>query len=134
MILRIGLTTPKGQATGTEQKLRKLILGRRTTSTTYVSPENDSLYWEVDVPIKQALKIQANMSRFQTLVTTFLDNKTVNKALRKAADNPDDIDVLRTMFTEGTSVTILKTATAEELVEANKTRWQRIKETFTLRP
>lgn len=126
MKIRIEIKTPPGQATGTEKKLRLFLLGRMDKpQETYVSPADDCFYWEVDVSIKRALDIQKNVGRFQNLTNWVLEQKM----LKKAADKESDIKELQEMFKQ-TQVRIIKQATADEIVEANKTFWQRMKEKF----
>lgn len=126
MRIRVEIKTPKGMATSTEKKLRFYILGKiKKPADTYVNDEDDTFYWEVDVSIRQAINIQKNVSRFHTRASSVIDNKL----FKRAVDKEEDLETLREMF-KNTEVRIIKQATADEIVEANKTFWQRIKDTF----
>jgi hypothetical protein len=134
MKIRLKVETPKGQAAGAEKKLRLVILGTlKKPCDTYVSPRGTSFYWDLEVTVKQYIKIGKNVAVFTKGLDKALDIKAVNKTLKTLADKPEDIDTLKEYLGNGTRISILKNATAEEIIEGNKTFWDTIKEKFQKR-
>lgn len=131
MRIRLEVKTPPGQASGTERKLRFFILGKlKKPPTTYTSPADDLFYWEHDVTVRDYYRIGRNVTLFNQNMAAALENRAVKKSLKHLTDRPEDLETLRRYFTEGTEVRIIKEATAEEIIEGNKTFWQRVKDTF----
>lgn len=133
METKIQIKTPKGKAKTMEKYLRPVILGanvfkrfRKQHHDIYVNDDDDTIVWDIEAPIRRILKIQKNVSYFDVLVKTAMTHKKVKKHL-----NPDQHDELEDLLKNHTKIEIIKNATAEELVELNKTWWQRVKETFT---
>ena len=130
MKTKIKITTPKGQAKGTEKKIRKFIIGfKKVKIDTYVNEDDNELYWEIEGKVKDIMKINRNVFYFTEMVKGVLDSKMVKKTLRKKLKKEDE-EQLKDMLLNQTSCEIIKEATAEELVEENKTFWQRMKERF----
>jgi hypothetical protein len=131
MNIRLEVQTPPGQAEGAEAKLRLLMLGTlRRPCSTYVSPDKSSFYWNLEVTVKDYIRISKNVAQFQTGMEKALDIKTIRKTLTHLADKAEDMETLKEFLVNGTKVRVLKKASADEMVEYNKTFWQRVKETF----
>lgn len=131
MRIRLEVKTPPGQATGTEQKLRLFILGKlKKPATTYTSPDDSLFYWELDVSVKDYLRIGRNCTLFSSGMASALDKKLVRQSLTHLADKAEDLETLRQFLVEGTQLRVIKEATAAEIVEGNKTFWQRVKDSF----
>jgi len=130
MEIKISVKTPKGQALGLEKKFRPFIIGsKKKLVNTYVSPDEDEVIWDVEGTVREILKIQNNLARFDQFVRGAMDNKLMRKTMQKTLSKQDAKD-LEEMIMNQTEVSTIKRATAEELVEANKTWWQRTKEKF----
>ena len=95
-----------------------------------MSPEDDEIIWDVEGSIKDCIRIQKNLSMFDNFVRGVLNNKILKKTMKKTLSK-EDANSLEDMLKNHTSVTIIKKATTDEIVENNKTWWQNIKETFT---
>jgi myo-inositol-1-phosphate synthase len=131
MNIRLEVKTPRGQAAGAEKKLRLVLLGvLKRPCDTYVSPDDAMFYWDLDVTVKDYMRITKNVARFQTGMEKALDIRTIRKTLTHLADKPEDIATLKEYLANGTTVRVLKKAETDEIVEYNKTFWQRIKEKF----
>jgi hypothetical protein len=131
MRIRLQVKTPPGQAEGAEKKLRLLMLGQlKQPADTYVSPDKSTFYWDLDVKVKDYMRITQNVNRFQVGLEKAMDIKTIRKTLTQFADKPEDITTLKEYLSNGTQISVLKRATADEMTEHNKTFWQRVKETF----
>jgi phosphoenolpyruvate synthase/pyruvate phosphate dikinase len=64
--LRIEVRTPPGLASGMEKKLRFFLLGRfDRPAETWVSPEEDTFYWEVETTVKRMLEMSIQACRKQ---------------------------------------------------------------------
>lgn len=132
MQLRIVVSTPPGKAKSTEAQLRLILLKLKKPLSTGVNQENSQFYWELDCNITQYSKLTKNVINFQKLAGLVIDAKVFQKAVKQfGGATPEDIKIVREMIMQGTTIDIIKNATAQELVEANKTFWQKLKERFT---
>ena len=132
MEIKIQIKTPAGEAEKTEKRIKPFLLGKTKLKESYINSDSSQLIWVIEAPVRKVLSIQRNVSRFETTISSILQSKAVKKTIVKHLNNKDQHS-LKKMLTDQTEVTILKVATAEELVEANKTFWQKIKETFNKR-
>lgn len=130
MEIKIRIRTPKGQAKGTEKKLRPFLLGGRQLSEVWTNEEDNELYWVVNTDVRNAMKISRNVAAYANIIKGMFDNKLMRKVSDKQL-SPEDKAELKDMLLNQTEVEIIKEATAQEIVEGNKTFWQRIKEKFT---
>lgn len=130
MKLKIHIRTPKGQATGTEKKLRPFILGKKKAHQLWVNKDDNQIVWEIEGTVRECLKINKNVARFDFITRKVFDSKMLKKTLRKKLE-PGQEEELKDMLLNQTSVEVVKEATAQEMVEANKTWWEKVKETFT---
>lgn len=128
MELKIIIRTPKGQATKTQGKLKRFILGKEKAHNILVSPEDNEIVWQVNVGIRKAMKIQKNVVRYESLVKGIFNNKLMKKKVMPKLE-PGQLEELQEMLTNQTSIQIIKTATAQELLD-NETYWEKIKRTF----
>lgn len=135
MRLRIEVKTPAGQAAGAEAKLRTVILWRlEQPPQTWINEENSIFYWEIEATPKQFDWMTRRVGLVQGIMIGIFENKKAKWAITKFADNPQDVETLREMLTNGTTVKILKEATAQEILDDGTTFWERIKKTFKQRP
>lgn len=138
MEVKVCIRTPKGKADTAldDWKLRVIkntLFKKSKVKEEYTNKANDKLYWVIQTDARGYLRIVKSVSNYSSIVSGVFENKHVRKGIKKMADSPEDYEQLKTMIKDGTRVSILKQATAQELVEANKTYWQRIKETFKKR-
>lgn len=136
MICRVLIKTPVGQASGTEAKLRTFIVGKNSkiTNDIRINDQNSEIIWEIDCDVKTMLKITRNVTMYDQFVKGVFDNKTALKAIRKLADSEEDVKKLQEMLNGQTSIEIIKEATAQEIVEGQKSWWQSMKEKFHAHP
>ena len=125
MKARIIIKTPKGQASGTEEKLRAFILPGKVNHQVMVNDDDDTIIWEAEGTVKQIMRINKNVAMFDVMIKGIMDNKLVKKACE-----PGQYDQLKEMLANNTRIEIIKEASAEEWVESNKTWWDKIKEGF----
>jgi len=131
MKTKIKITTPRGNARGTEKKIKKFIFGlKRVKLDTYVNDADNELYWEVEGKVRDIMKINKNVLLFTKMMQGALDNKLMKKTLRKKLSQEDE-EELKNMLLNQTSCEIIKEATAEEYVEGTMTFWERVKSKFT---
>lgn len=134
MKIKIKVTTPKGQAEGTSSKLKPFIIGfNKVKVDTYVSPDNDVIYLDVEGEPRRVLKVAANAQAYSAIIENVFQKKIMGKGIKDYIDKPEDKEQLEKMLKEGTQVEIIKEATLqEELNEyaGKKTLWQLIKEKF----
>jgi hypothetical protein len=68
------------------------------------------------------------------MYSAFIENvfkqKVMGKGIKDLANSKEDIEELEKMLKEGTEIKVIKEATAEELIEGNKSLWDNIKEKF----
>jgi len=130
MKTKIKITTPKGQAKGTEKKIRKFIIGfKKVKVDTYTNDDDNELYWEVEGSVRDILKINRNVFYFTQMIQGVLDNKLMKRTMRKKL-SPEDEEQLKNMLLNQTSCEIIKEATAEEMVEGTMSFWDRMKSRF----
>jgi len=130
MELKIRITTPKGQATGAQKTLRPFLIGSKKKIIkfeTYVNEDDSELYWVIVTDLRRSLKINRNITMYKVMIGTILGNKRVNKMIKDEKQKEE----LRKMLSDQTKIEIIKEGEAQELVEYNKTFWQRMKERFT---
>jgi hypothetical protein len=135
MIIKIRIRTPEGHAEQNEKRIRSVILGMNRNQVKiinqYVNKDNSMFFWEIEAPVKDCLRIQKNVSRFDTVMKNVFNARIVKRQLRKRGGmTPEQEKELQILFDDQTKVDIIKAAKAEEIVEANKTWWQRMTETF----
>jgi hypothetical protein len=138
MIVRLQVKTPLGKAAGAERTLRLFILGKmKQPVNTYVSEEDDVFFWEITVTPSQYVNISKRVAMFHALASGVLGQVERTKMLRKAAEmyagkdevTPEAFRETRTLF-DTTEVTLIKTATAQELMDDGETYWARVKRVF----
>ena len=136
MKIKLRIRTPKGQASKTEARIKPFILGRSWIKgkdkkyVTYTSPEDNEIIWDIEAPIKECMRIQRNVTVFDSLIAGVLDNPLLKRAIRKKLE-PGQEEELKDMLINQTSCEVIKEATLQETVEYNKTFWEKIKETFS---
>lgn len=131
MKVKIKISTPKGQARGTSEKLRPFLIGfNKVKCETYVSPEDDIIFLDVEGDARRVLKVTANAYGYSEIVKNIFKKKVMGKGISDALNEKDAAE-LEKMLTEGTKVEIIREASAEELVGLEKkTFWETIKEKF----
>lgn len=127
MIVRLLVDTPPGRAEGAEKMLRSFLLGFHKPVSTGFS--DTGFFWELDLTIKQLVSLNSKVGMFSRLAGLLVDNRVFRGAVKQLGAKPEEIAEVRRLLIEGTRVTIIKTAEAQEW-DGNKTRWERIKEKF----
>jgi hypothetical protein len=128
MEIKIKIRTPQGHAVQIEKKLQPFVLGfLKRPDEIYVNKAEDELIWVVRGSVKQILKISKNVARYDSYVKGIMGHKLLKNMLDE--DSKKELD---DMLLNQTKIDIIKEASAQEIVEANKTYWQMIKETFTM--
>lgn len=131
MRARLHIKTPPGQARGTEKKLRGFLLGFHTPVDTGVL--DDEFYWELELNANQWVALNKRVFLFQNFATQVTNMKLVQKAALRMGAQAGDMDTVRTMFRNGTSVTLVKAEEADEDIDG-RTRWERFKDRFKRDP
>lgn len=130
MELKIKIKTAKGSAKITSERIKALIIGgKKVKHDIYVNKADNMIVWNVEGSVRDCLSINRNVNMFDKTMKGILNSKVVRMAARKDFDDKQ-MKEFNDLIKNETSVEIVKKATAEELVEANKTWWQKIKETF----
>lgn len=130
MKLRMVVTTPKGQGPGAEKRLRLFLLGM-TTKPTETGFKDDGFYWEIDTDVKGYLALQKKAVMFSQLAGGVVSSRMFKSAATRLGARKDQLREVEEMLVNGTKVEVVKTATAEELVEGTMTRWEKFKKGFT---
>ena len=97
------------------------------TLETFISPGDDEVAWEVEGDPRCVIKMKNNIAKFDMMMGWALKSKMVRKMAMSNLSN-DELQALDDMLMRQTTIEIIHEATAEELVEANKSFWQRIKD------
>lgn len=132
MQIKAIIKTPKGHATKTQTTLQNVIFGklwrRYDQFESFVNDDDSECAWEVTVKnYNDFVRISRNLAMYDTMVKRILSSKRVQK---EAAKNftPEDMQRLKDMLTNQTSIEIIKEATAAQMDEYHKPFWQKIKE------
>ena len=129
MKTRIKIAVPHGQARGMEKKLRPYILGKNNPHSVYINDSESELIWEVESDVKAILKINRNVALFDSIIQQAFSSKMVKRIVKKKLSIEDQKE-LEDMLFNHTRVEVIQEATAQEIVESNKTWWQKMKEKF----
>lgn len=137
MEVKIIIKTPKGCATASQKKLKLILLPllskRVMVKEAYVNEEDSRVIWVVEGHLREILKINRNLSRFDQVIKLMFSNKIMRKVTEYKVPK-EQLKELKEMLDNQTTVEIIKEATAQEIVEGNMTRWEKIKTTFRLLP
>lgn len=132
---KVCIRTPKGRANETlhdwkTKLIKKTLFCKTTVKEEYTNKAKNKLYWVIESDAKQYLKAQRDTGQYNAIVSNFFNHHLINKAIKRMADSPEDWKELQRLIEDGTRVEIIKEATAQEMVEVNKTFWEKVKETF----
>lgn len=126
MELKLRIKTPPSRAGFMQDTVGVFLkLGVRPKET-YINEDKSELVWLIDTDPRRYVDICKKVALFDSITKNILANKHV----RKLADNQHVIDEVEKMCKEQTEIEVIKDATAQELVDANKTWLQRVKETW----
>jgi len=128
MEVKIQIKTPKGYATKIEKQLRPWLIGFNKPKEIYVNKANSKLYWVMDSSVRRCMKIQRNVTMYESMINRIMGSKKVRKMAKLNEEQTKELD---NMLLNQTEIKIIKKATADEIVENNKTFWQNVKEKFT---
>jgi len=131
MKVRIQIKTPKGYARDTEAKLRPLIIGKtkRLTNETFANDDDNIIYWDVEGSVKDILRITKNVTRYAMIIESSFNNRMFKKVYLKKLSEEGKAE-LKDMLNNQTEVEIIKNATADEIIESDKTMWEKMKDKF----
>lgn len=130
MEIKISIQTPKGEAKKSQERLKPFLLGRRIhAKESYVNEENSTVYWVVEAGVRDIVRIRKNIDKFDAVMRKVLDQKKIKQTIQEKLTSEDQ-ENLREMLKQHTKVEVITKATAEELVEADKSFWQRMKDRF----
>lgn len=134
MKVKIEIRTPKGNARDTERKIMPILIGELTKKKinieSYSNEEDDTIYWDIEGEARAIFKIIKNVYMYDHVIKNVFENKLMVKTIRQKLLKKEDEAILKEMLKNQTKVNIIKEATAAEMVEMNKTFWQRMKEKF----
>lgn len=128
MKLRMVITTPKGQGEGSEKRLRTFLLGmKRPVATGF---KDDGFYWEIETDVKGYVSLQKKALMFSQLAGGLAGNRVFKGAATKLGATKEQLREVEDMLKNGTSIEVIKNATAEEIVEGTTTWWEKFKARF----
>jgi len=134
MKAKIEIRTPDGSAKSTEYQIMPFIISplarKKIKIESYVNDENNCIYWEIEGEARAVMQVLRNVSMYDVVIHRVMDNKFFKRQIRTRVLSKDDEEKLKELLTKQTKIRIIKDAEAEELVEINKTFWQRMKEKF----
>lgn len=130
MIITIKVKTPKGEAKKTEKKLKGFIIGiNKVKSETWTNEEDSEFYWKIEGGIKQIMNINRNLAFFDRLIKMIFENKLMKK-MTGVKISKEEIEQLREMLVNQTSVEVIKESTLQEKDEHQQTFWQKVTKVF----
>jgi hypothetical protein len=133
MKVKINIKTPKGQASKVENQVEPFLIGpltrKRISLLSYVSDEDDEIFWEIEGEARFLFKITRNVAMFDSYIDRLFNNVLMKRTMRKELTQEQQ-EEFRQMLKNQTKIKVIKEADASELVELNKTFWDRMKERF----
>jgi len=133
MKLKIQIKTVEGMAKSSMIKMRPFfgLTKGKAKYEAWCNKEDDTLYVEVDGSIRDCKRIEENVNRFSKIKQTFTKSKAGKLAMKTLGATQEQIVQLQELFDNDTNIEVVKMATAQELIDENKTFWERMKEKFT---
>lgn len=130
MELKIKIKTAKGYAASTEKKLRPFILKSKSPSSIYISDDDDTIFWHIEGDIRDMLRIENNVNRFDMVFKAALQQVSRRKVVTKRLSK-DGLKELMDL-SHDTTVEIVKRASAQEIIDSvsRETYWEWIKRKF----
>ena len=110
MKIKIKISTPKGQAKGTEGKIKPFIINplRRKIKVISSSNEEDNeIIWDIEAPPKDIFRIVKNVSRFEVILKSVFSNSLVKKVIKSKLDDNQQAE-LKDMLENHTKIEIIK--------------------------
>jgi hypothetical protein len=132
MKIKALIKTPKGQATKAQNTLQNVIFGKLWRKydhfDSYVNDADSEVAWEIETRnVRDYVRISRNLAMYEVMIRHILASKRIKEYAQKQFSKEDMLR-LRQMLQEQTTIEIIKEATAAEIVEGNKTFWQRLKD------
>lgn len=119
--------TPKGQATGTNDKIKTFIIAfNKVKVETFVNTDDSEIIWVVIGGLKQIMRIQGNIQKFDLMIKNIFEHKLMQKYTGRKL-SPEQIEELEEMLRNQTSVEIIKQATLQEQDEYNESFFDKVK-------
>ena len=106
MRLHIRIKTPKGQAKGTESKLRAFLLGKSHVIKAWSNKADDRFYWIVDAYHGDISRITRNVSMYGWFIRKVFESGAIKKVAKLALSQQDQ-DQLRDMLENNTKIEII---------------------------
>lgn len=127
MEVQLRLTTPPGKATSTNKTIGWIIMPTGSKWTPFINSNDSVILYNIECNIHQALELQKNIHRYQSLMTGVLNNKIFLKMIRKKATTEQIIE-LKDMLLNQTTIEIIKEADLKEQDEYTNNWFKKIKE------
>lgn len=104
------IKTPPGHARKSQKLLKTMLLPKfkKIELRTYISKKDDTILWLINAPIKHIVAINRKVAMYDIVIQTIFNSRTAKKAIKKLADNPDDINIVKAMLEKHTTVEIIK--------------------------
>jgi len=132
MIVRAIITVPPGQAQKSSAALRNfLLVGTRYDVKSYVNLDDSQIIWEITAPMRTIFGIQKRLTMYEIMTRQAINSFPIKKFIKRYAA-PGEAQKLEKLMLEDTKIEVVKAATANEIVDATTTRWEKIKKAFRL--
>jgi uncharacterized metal-binding protein len=132
MEAKILIRTPKGQATGTKEKLRKIIgIHKSAEVHTNKKTGDNEILWIVKGDTRRVMKAIDNTYKFNAMMNMVLNNHAVKKLVNRLLKEKD-AEELYTMLTQQTEVEVIKEAQIKDLTKNKKGVFYKIRKRLGL--
>ena len=118
MRLHIRIKTPKGQAKGTESKLRAFLLGKSKVIKAWSNKADDKFYWIVDAYHGDISRITRNVSMYGWFIHKVFSSGAIKKVAKMALGEKDQ-EELRRMLEDNTKIEIITPTEINEDILSN---------------
>jgi hypothetical protein len=106
-IVRLEITTPSGKGKTSQKWIERVFLRSVSVYAFKVIPSKDcdKIYWHIDCrDARRYRNLIQKVQSFKQSSKIMLDSKMSTKILKRFADDPKDVDIIKEMIEEGTEL------------------------------
>ena len=132
MKLKARIRTIKGKAEWTLNNLLPILKlsSRKVKYEGWVNKDDSELFMEMEGTPRMLKPVEQNIYKFQEKKKNITRTKLGKTMIRGLGGTNEQIEELKDLFDNDTEMTVIKEATAQELIDDTTTLWDYIKKSF----